>query len=291
MNYKGTLIPVGGNEDKGMGLNEMYSLDFIKHGILSTIVKESGGINSKIVVITTASKIPKEVGHSYNMAFSALGCNDLHILDIRKRSEADSKKNLTLIEEADCLLFSGGDQSQIIKFISNSKMHDLLRLKLIETQFVIAGTSAGAMCMSKEMIAGGSVSEALFKGNVKMNTGMGFLPEAIIDSHFIQRGRFGRLAEAVAQFPSLLGIGLAEDTGLIIKNGNACRVIGSGMVILFDPSHLSHNKSAILSPGTPMSLSNLTTHVLAIGDQFTIKERSFEILPLEAELELKKWGY
>ena len=154
-----------------------------------------------------------------------------------------------------------------------------------------SGTSAGAMCMSKEMIAGGSVSEALFKGNVKMNTGMGFLPEAIIDSHFIQRGRFGRLAEAVAQFPSLLGIGLAEDTGLIIKYGNACRVIGSGMVILFDPSHLSHNKSAILSPGTPMSLSNLTTHVLAIGDQFNIKERSFEILPLEAELELKKWGY
>ena len=140
--------------------------------------------------------------------------------------------------------------------------------------------------MSKEMIAGGGIADAMWKGSVKMGQGMGYLESAIIDTHFIQRGRFGRLAEAVAKFPNLLGIGLAEDTGLVIKKGNDCEVIGSGMVVLFDPRQLNHNRYGELSKGTPMSLSNLTTHVLAIGDRFKIRERSLKILPLEAAMDV-----
>ena len=282
LELKGTLIPIGGNEDKGMGENEMYTLDFIEEGILARVVKESGGPESNIVVITSASSIPQEVGENYLNAFSKLSCHNVKVLDIRKKSEAESKANLELISHAQCVMFSGGDQSKIVKYIGGTKMHELLTKRLIEGPFVLAGTSAGAMSMSHEMIAGGSVSEALYKGNVLLAKGMSYLDHVIIDTHFIQRGRFGRLAESMAQFPKLLGIGLAEDTGLVIRKGNDCEVIGSGMVILSDPRHLTHNRFMDLQAGTPMSLSNLTTHILAVGDRFKIRERSLKIMPLEA---------
>lgn len=282
MEFKGTLIPVGGNENKGIGLKESECLDFIKQGILSAIVRESGGTGARIVVITTASSIPVEVGENYSQAFETLGCQAVQIVDVRKRSEAQLKKNVKLIEEADCIMFSGGDQSRIVKCFADTIAHQIIRRKLEETKLVLAGTSAGAMSMSLQMIAGGSVVDAMQKGNVKMARGMSYLDQVIIDTHFIQRGRFGRLAEAVARFPNQLGIGLAEDTGLIIKKGNDCEVIGTGMVVLFDPRNLNHNRYIDLEPGTPMSLSNLTTHVLASGDRFRIRERSLKILPLEA---------
>ena len=113
---------------------------------------------------------------------------------------------------------------------------------------------------------------------------MEFIPNLIIDSHFIRRGRFGRLSEAVAKFPNLLGVGLAEDTGLVIKKCKTFEVIGSGMVILFDPSKLKHNNQKILEEGDPMSLSNLRTHILANGDRFNIKSRKLKVLPLDSPL-------
>lgn len=279
---KGTLIPIGGNEDKGMGENEMYTLEFLQDGILSHVVRESGGQAARIVVIPTASSIPKEVGKNYLEAFGKLGCTQVDVVHIHERKDSDRKDFLRLVEQADCVMFSGGDQSNIVDRIGGTRMHQVLQQRYQREDFVIAGTSAGAMCMSKEMIAGGSVTESLFKGAVKMRDGMGFIPELIIDSHFIQRGRFGRLAEAVAKFPHLLGVGLAEDTGLIIKNCNEFKVIGSGMVVLFDPSKLTHNNEDILEPGTPMSMSNLVVHILSNSDQFVVDERRIEILPLDA---------
>ncbi len=285
MAYKGILIPIGGNEDKGVERKDGYSLDFVKDGILSRVVKESGGIHAKICLITTASQIPVEVGENYQKAFTRLGCTNLNILDIRETADAEKAENLKLISEADCVMFSGGDQSRIVDIIGNSQMHSILKHRFQNEKIVIAGTSAGAMAMSSEMIAGGSSSEALLKGSVKMREGMKFIPGLIIDSHFIQRGRFGRLAEAVAKHPHLLGVGLAEDTGLIIKNCNHFKVIGSGMVIVFDPDTLTHNNVEILSEGMPMTMSNLTVHVLANSDQYTIDEKQLEVLPMDAEFE------
>ena len=164
-------------------------------------------------------------------------------------------------------------------------MHDIIIDRAQNEPVVIAGTSAGAMAMSNEMIAGGSSTEALLKGAVKMVRGLGLIPQLIFDSHFIKRGRFGRLAEAVAKFPSLLGVGLAEDTGMIIKNCNEFTIIGSGMVILFDPGKLIHNNEKILEEGTPMSMSNLVVHILSNGDQFMIDERKLKILPMESVFE------
>ena len=285
MAFKGILIPIGGNEDKGAGDIEGYSKHFIEDGILSRVVKESGGVDARIVIITTASSIPVEVGENYLEAFSRLGCTNLTILDIRAREETDKVENIQLVQQADCIMFSGGDQSQIVDIIGNSKIARLLKHRFQNDRIVIAGTSAGAMAMSSEMICGGSSSEAMLKGSVKMREGLRFIPGLIIDSHFIQRGRFGRLAEAVARYPHLLGIGLAEDTGLVIENCNNIKVIGSGMVIIFDPSALNHNNIEILPDGIPMTMTNLTVHVLANSDSFVIDEKRIHVLPIDAEFE------
>lgn len=274
----GVLIPIGGNEDKGE--DESYTLDFINGGILSHVVNESGGKDALVVVIPTASSIPEKVGENYLAAFEKLDCSNVKILDIKTREEAEKEDNLRLIENANCVMFSGGNQSRIINTIGQTKMHELLTRKHKEEHFVIAGTSAGAMAMSEDMIAGGSSAESLLKGAVKLREGLGFISDLVIDSHFIRRGRFGRLAEAMASLPDLVGVGLAEDTGLVVKKGQF-KVIGSGMVIVFDPSHLIHNYHEILREGTPMSMSNLVVHVLANGDRFKMEKRKIKILPLK----------
>lgn len=278
---KGTLIPIGGNEDKGGSVDENYALDFITDGILSHVLAESGGPSSNIVVIPAASRIPEQVAESYLEAFDRLGGKNIHILDLENQKDAEKPESIRLIEEADCVMFSGGDQSKITAKIGGTKLHDILAERYRNEAFVIAGTSAGAMAMSKEMIAGGSSSDAMLKGAVIMREGLNLIPEVIIDTHFIKRGRFGRLAEAVAAFPKLIGLGLGEDTGLVIKACNEFKVIGSGMVIMFDASKLTHNNHSILQQGTPMSMSNMITHILSNGDRFTIDQRKIRVLPME----------
>lgn len=278
---KGILIPIGGNEDKGV--NESSRLNFIEKGILTHILKESKGKRSKVVVIPIASDIPDEVGQNYIDAFGELGCKEVSVVKITHKSQSDQKEILQLIEQADCIMFSGGNQSRISHKIRGTAFHQILMRRFKEEPIVIAGTSAGAMAMSSEMIAGGSSSEALQKGTVKMKKGLGLIPELIIDTHFVRRGRFGRLAEALAKYPRKVGVGLAEDTGLIIKNCNEFTVIGSGMVIVMDPSNLTHNSYQQLQIGMPMSMSNLTTHILANGDKFRLDNREIEVLPLPDE--------
>jgi cyanophycinase len=280
---KGTLIPIGGNEDKGIEENEQYTLEFIDDGILFHVVKEAGGINANIVVIPTASSIPVEVGENYMEAFTTLGCKNVTVLDIRSKEDSEKENAIRLIKKANCVMFSGGDQSKITNKIGGTKIHEILVARYKdEAGFVIAGTSAGAMAMATEMIAGGSASEAFIKGAVSMYKGLNLIPELIIDTHFIKRGRFGRQSEAVAKHPNLIGFGLAEDTGMIIKNGNDCTVIGSGMVIVFDGSKLTHNNEKILDEGTPMTMANLTIHVLSNSDRYSIKNRKVSVLAIDA---------
>ncbi len=280
---KGVLIPIGGNEDKGLEQSENFSLDFVEESILSHVVKEAGGPDSNIVIIPTASSIPKEVAGNYEKAFSKLGCSNLKVLDIRNRLQSETKETIKALEEADAVMFSGGDQSKIAKFIGNTKAHQILSDRYQNERFVIAGTSAGAMAMSEHMIAGGSSQESMNKGAVHMRNGLGFIKGLVIDTHFIKRGRFGRIAEAMAIHPNLLGLGLAEDTGIVIEQRNHFKVIGSGMVLLFDPSKLSHNNHSILPEGTPISLGNLVVHILANNDEFTIDDRKVNFSPIDAE--------
>ena len=279
----GVLIPIGGNEDKGQDVSGIYALDFIEEGILQHVVKQAGGKDAKIIIIPAASSIPKEVAVNYRDAFTKLGCTNVHRLKIKDRSDSEKERSIELIRTADAVMFSGGDQSKIVAKMGGTTIHKIMIDRYQKEHFVIAGTSAGAMCMSDEMITGGNNTDSFRKGTVFMDKGMGFTPSLIIDSHFIRRGRFGRLTEAVAKFPNLVGVGLAEDTGLIIRNDREFQVIGSGMAIVFDARNATHNNQHILEVGTPMTLTDLTTHILSNGDRFEIKTRRIKVLPMNAE--------
>lgn len=280
MQTLGTLIPIGGNEDKGNGQSEMYTLEYIQEGILSKVVRESGGTAAEIAIIPTASSIPDEVIETYLSAFSKLGCQNLNLLDIRSRDDSGSPGYIESVKKADCIMFSGGDQSKIVDFIGGTVLHKIMldRYKN-DPGFVIAGTSAGAMCMSEKMITGGGYKEVFLKGSVTMGDGMGFISELIIDSHFMRRRRLGRLSEAVARYPDKIGIGLSEDTGLIIKKGKKCEVIGSGMMILFDPRAMTHNNQPSIETGAPMSISNLKMHILTSGDKLDLEKNEIYFGP------------
>ncbi|GAB3309870.1 cyanophycinase [Hymenobacter humi] len=278
----GKLIAVGGNEDKGTYPNprtrRKYYLNFFKLGILKRIVLETGKLDPRIEVITTASMIPEEVGPIYTGSFAMLNCLNVGIMDIRTPEDARQPEYLERLMAADVIMFSGGNQSRLREMFGDTEFLKCMTQRYYdEPHFVIAGTSAGAMAMSEHMIRGGSVPDALLKGAVKMGVGLSLLPAAIVDSHFVKRGRFGRLIESVALHPKLIGIGLGEDTGVLITEGNLVETIGSNLVIILDGHHIQHNNAAAAKKGTVLSIENVTMHVLAKGNVYDMHARKFYV--------------
>lgn len=276
----GKLLAVGGNEDKGTYPNprtrRKYYLNFFELGILKRIVLESGKPDPRIEVITTASMIPQEVGPVYVASFAMLGCHNVGVMDIGTPDEARQPEFLTRLQAADVVMMSGGNQSRLREMFGTTEFLTLLTRRYYqEPNFIIAGTSAGAMAMSERMIRGGSVPDSLLKGAVKMGHGLGLLPAAIIDSHFVKRGRFGRLIEAVALHPQLIGIGLGEDTGVLITAGTVVETVGSNLVIILDGHDIQHNNAAAAKKGTPLSIEDVKLHVLAKGNVYNMAERKF----------------
>jgi cyanophycinase len=274
----GVLIPIGGAEDRGEEKNPI--LPFEEKGVLRHVLDEAKGKDSKLILVTTASRIPDELARIYGKGFSKLGCESFSHVHITRRSQCHDEQIFDQFREADVIMFSGGNQSRLPKFIGNTQLHELLLHRYLNEGLVIAGTSAGAMAMSEEMVAGGSASEAFVKGAVNMKNGFSLIQDLIIDTHFVRRGRFGRLAEAVAKYPHCVGIGLAENTGVIIREGTEFQVIGSGMAIIMDPNTVTHNNHAVLNDGTLMSMTGLTTHFLSNGDHFSMKTRKTQVLPI-----------
>jgi cyanophycinase len=275
---KGFLIAIGGAEDKGTEeeRERQNSLDFFKEGILSKIIELAGKKNNpRIELITTASSIPDEVAQIYKKAFKKLGTVDIGHLKITSREDADSKKTLERLEKCNCIMFSGGDQIRLCSIIGGTDFLDIVRERFEKENFVIAGTSAGAAAMGNTMIAGGDESKAYLKGRVDLSIGLGFLRDVIIDTHFDARGRFGRLAQAIAAQPGAIGIGLDEDTGVIIEKGTRLRAIGSSSVVVVDGSFISHNNIADIKNGMPISVSNLQVSIMTNSDVYDIDTREF----------------
>ena len=275
---KGYLIAVGGAEDKGTEVEKerQNSLDFFTQGILNEIVGLSGKkAEPKIEVVTAASSIPDEVAQVYKKAFRKLGCIEIGHLKIPKRDDADSKKTLERLEKCNCILFSGGDQLRLCSVLGGTEFMDILRERYETEHFVVAGTSAGAAAMSNTMICGGDETKAYLKGKVELSIGFGFLREVIIDTHFDARGRFGRLVQAIAAQPGAIGIGLDEDTGVIIEKGTKMRAIGSSSVVVVDGTSISHNNIADIKGGMPISVANLVVHIMTHSDVYDINSREF----------------
>lgn len=276
---KGKLVAIGGAEDKGTDLEkgEIHrdNLNFFELGILRRIVEEAGGTAARIEVITTASTIPVEVGKNYLNAFGKIGCTNVGIMDIRSRKDTVNKDYLERIKVCDAVMFSGGNQLRLSVTDGGTEFLSILKERYKkEERFIIAGTSAGAMAMSNTMIYEGNATRAHLKGEVKITTGLGFIDDVIIDSHFEKRGRFGRLAQAVASNPSCIGIGLGEDTGMLIK-GATMEAIGSGLVIIVDGHEIRHCNIADIPDGNPISIENLKVHFCEKGNGYMLTERKF----------------
>lgn len=257
-------------------------MDFFKEGILNQIVELcSKKGDPKIEVVTAASSIPDEVAQVYKKAFRKLGCVEIGHLKIRSREEADSKKTLERLEKCNGILFSGGDQLRLCSVLGGTEFMDILHERYETEHFVIAGTSAGAAAMGNTMICGGDETKAYLKGKVELSIGLGFLRDVIFDTHFDARGRFGRLVQAIAAQPGAVGIGLDEDTGVIIEKGCKLKAIGSSSVVIVDGTSISHNNIADIRSGMPISVGNLVVHIMTHSDVFDIDTREFTAVASE----------
>jgi cyanophycinase len=274
---KGKIVAIGGNENKGpMPFSAEEDLPkevgFFQNGILKRIHDELYGLGTRMEVITTAAHLPEEMGQAYFDAFLRLGCDNVGILNLQTREDVNRPEYLERIGKADGIMFTGGDQSRITKVFNNSRALELLKKRYLEEEkFLISGTSAGAMALSGIMILGATQQAPLVKGTVELGEGMGLLNNIIIDTHFVNRPRIPRMIETIAANPSLVGIGLGEDTGILISRGNSIETIGSGLVVILDGRNLKENNYPRAQAGELLCLENIVMHVLPRGKSFLVE--------------------
>nr|WP_245402676.1 cyanophycinase [Pontibacter sp. E15-1] len=272
-------MAIGGNEDKGTYPNprtkKKYYLDFFELGILKRFLQEIPAKNPHIEVITTASMIPEEVGERYVSAFGILGIEKVGLMHIRVEEDALLPEYLERIKKADGVMFSGGDQSRLTRMFLHTEFMEILRHRYFNENFILAGTSAGAMAMSQVMIKGGSATDSLLRGSVKIGEGLNLVEGMIIDTHFVTRGRFGRLMEAVVTHPKSVGVGLGEDTGILLTEGHMIETIGSNLVVIMDSHNVHYTNVNEVEKGRPIAIDNMVMHALAKGNLYDFNARRF----------------
>jgi len=281
---KGKLVIIGGAVDLGTNISTQEHiikpdhLKFFDRGILKRIITESANHEASVVeVVTTASQIPELVGIEYVNAFNQLNLTKVGTLHIKSREDAQRKDYIERIRKADVVIFTGGDQLRLSSIFGGTEFLQILKQRYHKENFIIAGTSAGAAAASTNMIYKGQSNEALIKGEVQITAGLGFIDSVIIDTHFVQRGRIGRLMYAVASNPGILGIGLGEDAGLLITEGSQMEAIGSGLIILVDGKNMVETNIYDVELGSPVSIENLKLHVMSIYDKYDLHQHKLYI--------------
>lgn len=289
MNPKAKLLIIGGAEDKvgePPDITEQMK-EFTRYEILSELLPTSG--DKKIEIITTGSEVHHKVKKVYQKVFREIGYHNVDFMPIKEKEECRHKMYLQRAEDAGAIFFTGGDQFRLSTILGGTPFVDLIKKRYWEDEsFTIAGTSAGAMVMSSVMIMGGGLTEALIYRNLQTSSGLGFLPSCIIDTHFIKRGRFGRLAHAIIMNPEQLGIGLGEDTALIIRNGTETECRGSGMVVIIDGRLIKQTNITTVTEGEAVFVENLKVHLLVKGCRFSMSTRKLTnpaIAPKEVYIE------
>ena len=256
------LVIIGGGEDKKEGKT-----------ILKEVVRLSGGKEAKIGIVTTATKHPEEVGQEYENIFKALGVKEINTINICGRKISEIHGNVDNIINYTCLFFVGGDQLRISSIIGGTDFHDIIHNFCSEGR-VIAGTSAGASMMSEIMIVEGEDQEAPTRCTIKLAPGMGLIKGVIIDQHFNQRGRIGRLFAGVAQNPNIIGIGIDEDTAIVVDGNEKFSVIGNGVVTVVDGKDIEYTNISEQYPNEPLALTNVKVHILPEQYGFNLIEKT-----------------
>lgn len=276
---KGKVLVIGGAEDKN-GNSDSFS----HHTILERFIDETRHKKrSRMEIITSASSVPEEIGREYQKTFHQLGVANCGVMVMRTRQEADDPAILKRLKEADAVFATGGSQLALTSTLGGTEFYSLLRERLEKDDFVYAGTSAGAAAASESMIIEGGSTEAAYKGEVSTCTGFGLITDMVFDTHFIERGRIGRLFEIVLSNPAILGVGLEENTALLIHNSKM-KAIGSGMAILLDGRKITQSNLLEVVNGAPLSVENMTLHLMSEYDIFDLKKMQLKITnPPEAK--------
>jgi cyanophycinase len=255
---RGPLVIIGGAEDR-----EGECI------VLREFVRLAGGMQAHIAVMTAATSLPKEVGEDYIHIFKRLGAELVEVVHTERREDSSREDSLRVIGQATGIFFTGGDQSRIVDFIKDTPLDEAIH-KRHEAGAVIGGTSAGAAMMPDEMILGGASVSNPSVDAVSMGPGMGFLPGIVVDQHFAQRGRLGRLLAALVLQPAVIGLGIDEDTGIIVK-GDEFEVVGQGSITVVDETTATHNNLEGLLKDEPIALFGVKLHILPHGYRFNLK--------------------
>jgi cyanophycinase len=258
----GDLIIIGGAEDK-------EGEKLILKEVCSKIDKEK----DELVIATVATEKPKEVGAQYKTIFKELGVKNVSISNVETREDAHSEENISIIEKAALVFFTGGDQLRITSILGGTPLYSAIKRKNLEG-CIFVGTSAGASVMSDTMIVQGTDEESPKKVTLKMAPGLGLIKGVVIDQHFAQRGRIGRLLVGIAENPESLGIGIDEDTSIAVKEQGTFEVVGSGAVYVIDGSTISHSNVSEMHQDEILSIFDVKMHVLKHGDKFDLSTRT-----------------
>ena len=265
---QGPVMPIGGGEDKDGDGDE---------AILQRFLDLAGGKKARIVVVPTASETPEEMGQQYVEVFGRLGAKSVEMLDIRKREDANAEPALALLNTATGIFITGGAQSRLVALLAGTLVME--RIRTLNAQgVVVAGTSAGASIVASHVMAGGtglagnSGDAAARKHMVELVAGFGLLQDFIVDQHFSERGRMGRLLSVFAANPGLLSIGLDEDTAVVIDREGMLEVLGSGMVTIVDGRDATSDYYE-REVGEVLTVVNSHLSVLGPGRRFDVNAR------------------
>lgn len=253
---------IGGAEDKVDG-----------RSILTAFFESAGGKESKIGIIPCASQEPSVVGDRYHQIFREMGAQQVRVLDIRLPLECDQEIWLDILNDCTGVFVTGGDQQRLCNLIGGSQFVATLKQGLKQGQMALAGTSAGAAMIGERMIAAGSSGESPNRSLVDLAEGLGIIPEILVDQHFHNRNRMARLMSAIAAHPDKLGLGIDEDTCAAFEDDRTFQVLGKGTITVIDPGELVHNNYLHTEETTPLSLHQLTVHVLSQGDRYDYRNR------------------
>ena len=273
----GKLLIIGGAENKGEeeAQKKQTPSDFERLQILKTFIKLTEREEPLIEVITTASSEGDESFEDYRKAFDELKITNVgHIHHTSHKQVLEDQSLLDRIKKADGIFFAGGDQLKYTSIYGGTPFLTLIKERYIYETIVIAGTSAGAMVMSTPMIYAGNDEVQELGGAIKVTTGLEFLKDVCIDTHFVQRGRFIRMAQVVATNPTCIGIGIEEDTAIIVRNGVDAEVVGTGTIIIIEGFQLGETSIEDFTNDKPVTIRDLRVHILSDTDKYTISQNN-----------------
>jgi cyanophycinase len=258
---RGLLIAIGGAEDKAGDM-----------AVLSDVIARAGGSRAKVALFPTASSIPEEIAQMYEAIFRSMGA-EVRTVWVEERADAEDPERLRLLEGTTAIFFTGGSQGRIVTLLGGTPLAQAIR-RAHRSGVIVAGTSAGASVICDHMIAQGKKGYAPRRQSVTLAPGLGLTKRLVIDQHFAQRHRIGRLFAAVALNPFLIGVGIDEDTAICLDEGNRITVVGHGTVTIIDGAKILHTDIHETTHGKPAALLGLSVHLLTTGCGFDIESRT-----------------